>query len=146
MKPPAEILLVDDNPGDTELTAEVLRRNDRSVHIHSVGDGAEAMAFLRREGRYFGAVLPHLIVLDLNMPRKNGWGVLIDVKSDSALKTIPVVVFTASEANVDVVRCHELGANSYVSKPGNLDGYTATVTEIGNYWFDVACLVRLEEQ
>jgi chemotaxis family two-component system response regulator Rcp1 len=136
---------VDDNPGDTDLTTEVLRRNDRSVHIHSVGDGAEAMAFLRREGRYFGAVLPHLIVLDLNMPRKDGWGVLIDIKSDGALKTIPVVVFTASEAKVDVARCHHLGANSYVSKPGDLDGYTATVTAIGNYWLDVACLVRLEE-
>jgi CheY-like chemotaxis protein len=85
-------------------------------------------------------------MLDLNMPRKDGWAVLVEVKSDSALKAIPLVVFTTSEARNDIVRCYELGANSYVTKPGNLDAYIATVTGIARYWFGVASLVRREGQ
>jgi len=146
MKTAAEVLLVDDNAGDAELTAELLRRNDRPIHTHSVSDGVEAMAFLRREGKYSGAPLPHLIVLDLKMPRKDGWAVLGDVKSDDAFKGIPVVVFTTSEACLDVAHCYELGVNCYVSKPGDLAGYTSTVVAIGDYWFGVASLVRQEEQ
>jgi two-component system, chemotaxis family, response regulator Rcp1 len=141
MKPVIEVLLVDDNPGDTELTSEFLRRNDRRVHIEFVGDGVEAMAFLRREGKYAGALRPQLVMLDLNMPRKNGWDVLNDIKSDRELKMITVMVFTASRATKDVVRSLELGANSYASKPQNLAEYAATVTAIGNYWCEVACMV-----
>jgi chemotaxis family two-component system response regulator Rcp1 len=102
------------------------------------------MTFLRCEGKYSGALRPHLVVLDLNIPRKDGWAVLLDVKSDGTLNTIPVVVLTASEARADVARCHELVANSYVSKPGELGAYTSTVTAIGNYWFGVASLARQE--
>jgi two-component system, chemotaxis family, response regulator Rcp1 len=146
MKTATEVLLVDDNLGDTELTADLLKRDDGSIHTHSVSDGVEAMAFLRCQGEYSHALRPHLIMLDLNMPRKDGWAVLVDVKSDSALNTIPLVVFTTSEARNDIARCYELGANSYVTKPGNLDGYTATVTGIGNYWFGFASLMRQEGQ
>jgi two-component system, chemotaxis family, response regulator Rcp1 len=145
MKAAVEVLLVDDNVGDSELTTELLMRNDRPIHIHSVSDGVEAMAFLRRQGRYSGALTPHLMMLDLNMPRKNGWEVLGDVKSDSVLRKITVVIFTTSEARIDIARCNELGANSYVNKPGNLTEYTSTVAAIGNYWLDVACMVRQEE-
>jgi len=144
MKTVTEVLLVDDNPGDTDLTAELLRRNGRLVHIHSVSDGVAAMAFLRREGKFARALTPHLILLDLNMPRKNGWDVLADVKSDGALRMITVVVFTTSQATSDIARCNALGANSYVSKPGNLTEYASAVATIGNYWFDVACMERQE--
>ncbi|HXM66818.1 MAG TPA: response regulator [Candidatus Acidoferrum sp.] len=144
MKTATEVLLVDDNLGDAELTADLLKRNDRSVHTHSVTDGVQAMAYLRCQGKYSDALRPHLIMLDLNMPRKDGWAVLVDVKSDSALNTIPLVVFTTSEARTDIVRCYELGANSYVTKPGDLDRYRATVTGIGNYWFGFASLLQQE--
>jgi chemotaxis family two-component system response regulator Rcp1 len=144
MKPTIEVLLVDDNPGDTELTSELLRQNNRRVHIEFVGDGVEAMAFLRREGRYSGVLRPQLVMLDLNMPRKNGWDVLHDIKSDRELKTITVMVFTASTATHDIVRSLKLGANSYASKPQNLAAYTATISAIGKFWCDVACMVGQE--
>jgi two-component system, chemotaxis family, response regulator Rcp1 len=146
MKTAIDVLLVDDNPGDTELTADLLKRHEPSMNIQSVSDGVEAMVFLRRQEHKPDAFRPHLIMLDLNMPRRDGWAVLVEVKSDSALKAIPLVVFTTSEARNDIVRCYELGANSYVTKPGNLDAYTATVTGIANYWFGFASLVRREGQ
>ena len=144
MKTIIEVLLVDDNAADSELTTELLSRSDRAIHIHAVSDGLEALAFLRCEGKYSNAPTPHLMMLDLNMPRKNGWDVLRDVKSDRALKNVTVVVFSASEAWTDIVRCLELGANSYVSKPGNLTEYASKITAIGNYWFNAACIVRQE--
>jgi two-component system, chemotaxis family, response regulator Rcp1 len=144
MKPVIEVLLVDDNAGDTELVSELLRQNHRSVHVEFVSDGVEAMAFLRREGKHSGALRPHLVMLDLTMPRKNGWEVLNDIKSDRELRTITVLVFTTSRATNDMVRSHELGANSYASKPQNLAEYVSTVSAIGNYWFDVACMVGQE--
>jgi chemotaxis family two-component system response regulator Rcp1 len=146
MKTATEVLLVDDNPGDSELTAEFLRGKNRLVHVHSVRDGLEAMAFLRGEGKYSKALPPHLIMLDLNMPRKDGRAVLTQVKSNVALKRIPVVIFTTSRASADIAGCHELGANSYVSKPDNLSGYRSAVSAIADYWFDVASLVRREGQ
>lgn len=142
MKIATEILLVDDNLGDAELTADYLRRYDQSIHVHCVINGVEAMAFLRGEGKYSAALRPHLILLDLHMPRKDGWAVLVDVKSDSALKTIPVVVFTTSDARTDIARCYELGANCYVTKPATLDEYISTVTGISKYWVGFASLVR----
>jgi two-component system response regulator len=144
MKTVIEVLLVDDNAGDSDLTTELLRRNERAVHVHAVSDGLEALAFLRCEGQYSDALTPHLMLLDLNMPRKNGWEVLEDIKSDSALKNMAVVVFSASEAWTDIVRCLELGANSYVNKPWNLTEYALKIAAIGNYWFDIACIVRQE--
>jgi two-component system, chemotaxis family, response regulator Rcp1 len=141
-----EVLLVDDNPGDTDLIADVLKRNDRHTRVHSVADGVEAMAFLRGEGKYANAVPPTLIVLDLNMPRKDGQAVLAEVKSDPALLHIPVVVFSTSKARNDIATSYRLGANSYVSKPGDLNGFVSAVTAIGDFWLGVANVSRREEQ
>jgi CheY-like chemotaxis protein len=146
MKTATEVLLVDDNPGDTYLIADVLMRKDRHTHVHSVADGVEAMAFLRGEGKYANAVPPTLIVLDLNMPRKDGQAVLSEVKSDPGLQQIPVVVFSTSKARDDIAASYRLGANSYVSKPGDLNGFVSAVTAIGDFWLGMANVPRREEQ
>lgn len=134
------VLLVDDNPADTDLTAEVLERQGCTGRIHSVGDGVEAIAFLRAQGRYSTEPEPQLVVLDLNMPRKDGRAVLAEVKGDPSLRKIPIVVFTSSRSTSDIMRSYELGANCYVSKPGNLPEFVAAVTEFGNFWFRRAFL------
>ena len=146
MKVTTEVLLVDDNPGDTDLIADVLKRNDRPTHVHSVADGVEAMAFLHGEGNYANALPPHLIVLDLNMPRKDGQAVLAEVKSNPALQQIPIVIFSTSTARADIARSYQLGANSYVSKPGDLEGFVSAVTAIGDFWLGVTNVPRKEEQ
>jgi chemotaxis family two-component system response regulator Rcp1 len=144
MKAATEVLLVDDNPGDTDLAADVLSRSGFPSHIRSVVDGVQAMAFLRRTGKYVDAVRPHLIVLDLNMPRKDGLSVLVEAKSDPELRKIPIVIFTASLAVGDIARSYDLGANNFVGKPGDLDGFVAAVTAIGDFWFGVACVAGRE--
>jgi CheY-like chemotaxis protein len=138
-----EILLVDDNAGDSELTAELLRRTGRMINVHSVEDGAEAMSFLHREGKYSGMIIPHLMMLDLNMPRKSGQAVLLAVKSDSTLRDITVVIFTTSDAKADIKKCNELGANSYVNKPRDLKGYKSTIATIADYWLGIACMTSM---
>jgi two-component system, chemotaxis family, response regulator Rcp1 len=140
-----EILLVDDNPADTDLTSDVLAHNGRPANIHAVADGVEAIAFLRREGKYANALPPDFVILDLNLPKKDGRAVLDEVKADPVLRKIPIAIFSTSEVPEDIMRCYELGANCYVSKPGNLQDYIAAVTAIGKFWFG---LVRLphEEQ
>jgi CheY-like chemotaxis protein len=143
MKAAIEILLVDDNAGDTDLTADFLRRSGRIINIHSVLDGVEAMAFLHRQGKYSEMATPHLIMLDLNMPRKNGQAVLLAVKSDNILKQIAVVIFSSSDAQADIKRCNELGANSYVNKPVDLADYKATIATIADYWLGIACMPSL---
>jgi chemotaxis family two-component system response regulator Rcp1 len=140
-----DVLLVDDNPADTDLTAEVLERHGCQGHIHTVHDGVEAMAFLRGEGKYAGEPVPQLVMLDLNMPRKDGRAVLAEVKRDPALKKIPIIVFTTSQSPKDISRSYELGANCYVNKPGNLPEFVAAVTEFGNFWFRRAYLPRHHE-
>jgi two-component system, chemotaxis family, response regulator Rcp1 len=140
MESACDILLVDDNPADTDLTAEVLARNGCRGRIHTVCDGVEAIAFLRGQGKYSGEPAPHLVLLDLNMPRKDGRAVLTEVKSDPVLRKIPVIVFTTSQSPRDVTRSYELGANCYVNKPGNLPEFVAAVTEFGNFWFRRAYL------
>jgi chemotaxis family two-component system response regulator Rcp1 len=146
MKITTEVLLVDDNPGDTDLIADVLTRHDRPTHVHSVADGVEAMAFLHCEGKYANALPPDMIVLDLNMPRKNGQAVLAEVKSDPALQQIPIVVFSTSKARDDIARSYQLGANSYVSKPGDLHRFVSAVEAIGDFWLGFANIPRKEEQ
>jgi two-component system, chemotaxis family, response regulator Rcp1 len=146
MKVTTEVLLVDDNPGDTDLIADVLERNDRPIHVHSVADGLEAMAFLHCEGKYANARPPRLIVLDLNMPRKGGQAVLAEVKSDPALLQIPIVVFSTSKARADIASSYQLGANSYVCKPGDLKGFVSAVTAIGDFWLDVTNVPWRKEQ
>jgi two-component system, chemotaxis family, response regulator Rcp1 len=141
-----EVLLVDDNPADTDLTSEVLSRNGRPSHIHAVFNGLEAIAFLRREGKYANALLPDLVILDLSLPGKDGRAVLAEVKGDQLLRKIPIAIFSTSEAPQDILRSYELGANCYVSKPGNLQDFISAVASIGEFWFGVARLPREEER
>jgi chemotaxis family two-component system response regulator Rcp1 len=137
-----EILLVDDNPADTDLTAEVLARSGWPSHIHAVTDGLEAIAFLRQEGKYSKAILPDFVILDLNLPKKDGRSVLAEIKADTVLGKIPIAIFSTSKAREDIVRSYELGANCYVSKPGNLQDFISAVTSIGEFWFGLAHLPR----
>ena len=134
MKPVPEVLLVDDTAADVFLTKEALTVNPRSCHVSSVGDGAEALAFLRHEGRYAGTGCPDLMILDLNLPKKSGEVVLAELRSDPNLRKIPVVIFSSSRANKDIVRSYELGANCYLSKPGNLSEFVSTVQLIGSFF------------
>jgi two-component system, chemotaxis family, response regulator Rcp1 len=128
-----EILLVEDNPADVRLTREVLD-DDGGTHLNVVGDGEEAMAFLRREGDYAHCPRPHLVLLDLNLPKKDGREVLEEVKADSLLCKIPVVVLTTSAAESDISRSYELHANCYITKPLDLDEYFDVVGSIKNFW------------
>jgi two-component system response regulator len=140
-----EILLVDDNPADTDLTSDVLRHNGCPSHIHAVTDGVQAIAFLRREGKYANAVPPDFVILDLNLPKKDGRAVLAEVKADPVLRKIPIAIFSTSEARKDILRSYELAANCYVTKPGNLQDFISAVTSIGEFWFGLARLPREEK-
>src|ERR1017187_8451202 len=140
-----QVLLVDDNPADAGLAREALAGGRHHSHIIHVLDGEEAMAFLHRAGEYANAVRPDLVILDLNLPRKDGRAVLAEAKADTYLRTIPVVVFSTSRAMLDIKRSYELGANCYVSKPGNLRDYQAAVQSIEQFWFGSASLPRKEK-
>lgn len=135
-----EILLVEDNPGDVRLTMEGLKEGKVHNNLHVAKDGAEAMAFLRREGQHIGAVRPDLILLDLNLPRMDGREVLAAVKSDPKLKTIPVVVLTTSRAERDILRSYELQANCYITKPVDLEQFITVVKSIEDFWLTIVTL------
>ena len=135
-----EILLVEDNPGDARLTVEAMREAKVRNRMHVVEDGVEAMAFLRRQGRYGEAPRPDLILLDLNLPRKDGREVLAEVKADPALKRIPVVILTTSRAEEDVLRAYDLHANCYVTKPVDLAQFMKIVSQIDEFWVKVVTL------
>lgn len=137
---PIEILLVEDNPGDARLTREALASSKVRNRLHHTKDGEEAMAFLRREAPYATAPTPDLILLDLNLPRRDGREVLEDIKRDPALKQIPVVILTSSEAEEDVLRSYRLHANCFITKPVDLEQLTKVVQGIEQFWFT---LVRL---
>ncbi len=137
---PAEILLVEDNPGDVELTREALADAKLLNSLHVVPDGIEAMAFLRRQGRYANAPRPDLILLDLNLPKKDGREVLAEIKADDNLKIIPVIVLTTSKADEDILRSYKLNANCYVEKPVGFDGFANVVRSIQCFWFSVVVL------
>jgi CheY-like chemotaxis protein len=139
---PIEILLVEDSPSDVAMTTAALRDGRIANVIHVVDDGEKAMAFLRREGEYAGAPRPDLILLDLNLPRKDGSEVLAEVKSDTDLHTIPVVILTTSAAESDVLRAYELHANSYVTKPVGFDNFFNVIRGIDDFWLS---LVRLPD-
>jgi chemotaxis family two-component system response regulator Rcp1 len=141
-----EVLLVDDNPADADLTGEVLVRNCRGIHIQSVTDGVGAIEFLRRKGKYANELVPDLVILDLSLPKKDGRAVLAEVKADPQLRKIPIAIFSTSDARQDIVRSYELGANCYVRKPGNLQDFISAVTSIGEFWFGLAALPHEEEQ
>ncbi len=146
MKSAPEVLLVDDNPADIDLMSEMLSKSKRRFHVNSVSDGAQAIAFLRREGEYAQAPTPDLVVLDLNLPRRDGRQVLSDIKSDPTLAKIPVVIFTTSQAASDISRSYELGANCYLRKPGNLAEFTAVVQSMADFWLGFATLPRKEQR
>ena len=135
-----EILLVEDNPGDVRLTREALRDGKVQNRLSVVPDGVEAMAFLRREGAYANAPRPDLILLDLNLPRKNGREVLAEVKSDPDLLRIPVIVLTTSGDDQDVLRAYEYHANCYITKPVDLEQFLAVVRSIEQFWFTIVRL------
>lgn len=146
MKTAAEVLLVDDNPADIDLMSEALAKSKRRFHINVVNDGAEAISFLRRLGKYAEAPATDLVVLDLNLPRKDGREVLSDVKADPSLAKIPVVIFTTSQANSDITRTYELGANCYLRKPGNLSDFVAVVQSMADFWLGFASLPQKENR
>jgi chemotaxis family two-component system response regulator Rcp1 len=137
---PVEILLVEDNPGDVRLTIEGLKEAKVHNNLHVVSDGVQAMEFLRRAGQHASAVRPDLILLDLNLPRMDGREVLSAIKSDAALKTIPVVVLTTSQAEQDVLRSYELQANCYITKPVDLDQFITVVRSIEDFWLAIVTL------
>ncbi len=139
---PIEILLVEDNPGDVRLTIEGLNEGKVRNNLHVARDGVEAMAFLRGEGEFVGMVRPDLILLDLNLPRKDGREVLQELKSDPRLRTIPVVVLTTSRSEVDVLRSYELQANCYITKPVDLEQFITVVRSIEDFWLTVVTLPR----
>ena len=135
-----EILLVEDSPSDTELTLEALREAKVRNHLSLVEDGVQAMQFLRQEGAYVGAPRPDLIMLDLNLPRKDGRQVLAEIKSDESLKTIPIVVLTTSRAEQDVLRAYQLSANCYITKPVDFEQFLNVVRSIESFWLFVVTL------
>lgn len=131
---PIEILLVEDNPGDVRLTLEVFKQSKMHNNLSAVGDGVEALAFLRREGKYTQSPRPDLILLDLNLPKKDGRDVLAEIKEDPDLRRIPVVVLTTSRAERDVAMSYNLHANCYISKPIDLEQFIAVVRSIEDFW------------
>jgi two-component system, chemotaxis family, response regulator Rcp1 len=137
---PVEILLVEDNPGDERLTREALKEGKVYSNLHWVKDGVEAMEFLRRQGKYSGVPRPDIILLDLNLPKKDGREVLQDIKNDAELKRIPVVVLTTSKAEEDVLRTYNLHANCYVTKPVDLEKFMVVVKSIDVFWLTVVTL------
>ena len=138
----AQILLVEDNPGDVRLTMEALRDAKVRNNLHVVADGVEAMNFLRREGTYREAPRPDLILLDLNLPKKDGREVLAEIKADDHLRTIPVVILTTSQAEQDIVRSYNLHANCYVTKPVDLDQFIKVVRSIEDFWLTIVTIPR----
>ncbi|NMO16889.1 response regulator [Pyxidicoccus fallax] len=137
---PIEILLVEDNPGDVRLTIEALKEGKVRNILSVARDGVEALAFLRREGPHAKAARPDLILLDLNLPRKDGREVLAEIKEDVSLRRIPVVVLTTSKAEEDILRTYDLHANCYIAKPVDLEQFISVVRSIDDFWLSVVRL------
>ncbi|MDO9151298.1 MAG: response regulator [Methylotenera sp.] len=135
-----EFLLAEDNPGDVRLTQEALRESKIRNNLNVVKDGVEALAFLRKEGAYADAPTPDVVLLDLNLPKKDGREVLAEIKSDPQLKRIPVVIVTSSEAEKDILRTYDLHANCYVSKPVDLDQFIKVIQAIESFWLTIVKL------
>jgi chemotaxis family two-component system response regulator Rcp1 len=137
---PIEILLVEDNPGDVRLTLEVLKDARVRNNIRMVSDGVAALAYLRHEGDYADAPRPDLILLDLNLPKKNGREVLAEIKTDPALRRIPVVVLTVSKDEEDILKAYDLYANCFITKPINLEQFITVVRSIEDFWLTIVKL------
>ncbi|ABW15858.1 response regulator [Frankia sp. Mgl5] len=137
---PVEVLLVEDDPGDVLMTREAFEDHKLKNNLNVVSDGVEALAYLRGEGPYAGAPRPDLILLDLNLPRRDGRQVLAEVKADERLRRIPIVVLTTSEAEEDVLRSYDLHANAYITKPVDFERFVAVVRQIDDFFITVARL------
>ncbi|MBW4555604.1 MAG: response regulator [Trichormus sp. ATA11-4-KO1] len=137
---PIEVLLVEDNPGDAQLTRIALEDSKISVNLNVVEDGVEAMAFLRKQENYASAPHPDIVLLDLNLPRKDGREVLAEIKADQSLKRIPVVVLTTSQSEEDVLKAYNLSANCFITKPVDFDQFVKIVQSIENFWFAIVKL------
>jgi chemotaxis family two-component system response regulator Rcp1 len=131
---PIEVLLIEDSPGDVRLTREAFRAANPAIHLYVASDGVEAMAFLKREGAHESAPRPDLILLDLNLPRMDGREVLAQIKQDEDLRTIPTVILTTSDAEVDIAKSYQLQANCYLNKPVQLDAFESLVKSINDFW------------
>jgi two-component system, chemotaxis family, response regulator Rcp1 len=131
---PIEVLLIEDSPGDVRLTREAFRTANPSIRLHVASDGVDAMAFLKREGPHSEAPRPDLILLDLNLPRMDGREVLAQIKQHEALRTIPTVILTTSDAEVDIAKSYQLQANCYLNKPVQLDEFESLVKSINDFW------------
>jgi len=140
MGSPIEILLVEDSPGDVRLTKEALKEAKMRNNLHVVGDGVAAMDFLHRKGRYASAPRPDVILLDLNLPKKDGREVLAEVKAEPDLRRIPVVILTVSQAEEDILRTYDLHANCYITKPVDLDQFLKVVKSIESFWLTIVKL------
>ncbi len=135
-----EILLVEDNPGDVRLTKEALMEGKVLNKLHTVEDGMEALAFLNQEGKYADVPRPELILLDLNLPKKDGRDVLAEIKSNGDLRRIPVVVLTTSRSEQDILKSYDLNANCYITKPVDLDQFISVVKSINEFWLSIVKL------
>jgi len=135
-----DILLVEDNPGDADLAREALEKNKMCNELYVVSDGVEAMAFLRREGKYADVPRPDLILLDLNLPKKDGREVLAEIKTDENLKRIPVVILTMSQSEEDILKTYNLHANCYITKPIDLAQFFKVVQSIQDFWLGIVIL------
>jgi len=134
---PVEILLAEDHPGDARLTRKAFERGNILNNLHVVSDGVEALQFLRKEGEYSDELTPDMVLLDLNMPRKDGWEVLEEMNADPELRRIPVIVLTSSDAEADIVKSYELQANAYLTKPVDFDGFVDIVRSFEEFWLSV---------
>ena len=139
---PIEVLLVEDSPGDVRLTREAFKDAKVHINLHVASDGVEAMAFLNREGKHATAPRPDMILLDLNLPKKDGREVLAEIKESPALKSIPVVILTTSSSEEDILRSYLLHANCYITKPVGLEGFLKVVRSIDSFWLSVVKLPR----
>jgi CheY-like chemotaxis protein len=137
---PVDILLVEDSPGDARLAIEALKDSKIKNHLDVVSDGEEAMKYLRKEGEYSGFPRPDLILLDLNLPKKDGRVVLKEIKENEELKRIPVVILTISKAEEDILKTYNLHANCYITKPLDLDQFIKVVKSIENFWLSIVVL------
>jgi CheY-like chemotaxis protein len=137
---PIEVLLVEDSPGDVRLTREAFRDAKVHINLHVATDGTKAMAFLNREGEHANAPRPDLVLLDLNLPKKDGREVLQEIKESHTLKSIPVVILTTSSSEADILKSYRLHANCYITKPVGLDGFLTVVKSIDNFWLSVVKL------
>lgn len=140
---PAEILLVEDNPGDVRLIQEALKDGKILNNLHVAGDGEQALAFLRRQGPHAHAPTPDLVLLDLNLPRKNGRETLVEIKNDPTLATVPIVILTSSQEDADTLASYQLRANCYISKPVEFEQFVKVAHSVEDFWFSI---VRLPQE